>query len=884
MKKNIFLFLLLSQVLCVCNLYASEKLPITVEKNIVGAPQLLGIPFPKDKLKTSDKIRVLNAAGQEIPSQITIVSTWAPVSESVKWIWVFFFSETQNNYTLEFGNDVVRKEFTGDRVVVENNQRPYGRVRVNTGPLQFTINRLGGGFLDKVELDVDKNGFDEKDVIAESSKTRGSFLDILDASGIDTSNVKITHSVLEKGSGPLHAIIRIEGNYIYTKKDNNASPFVMRIHAYAGKSYIKVLHSIVYTGDPDMHTKMEGQYMSIATQNKSIVDEQKLKGDKGWMIPNDMIADAGFQLNYKMDASKHVQTGYFNGTWSNPGNENLYDADVNKQNFSILQSGPNINRLIPLSGTTPTVQSNGFSSVLKIEDKEVLKKDRMSGWVTLTDKKWGVGVGIRNFFEEYPKEIAIQGDSDKIFSYIWSPSVSPMSFARASAEFDSEMVGNFAQGLAKTTEMVYQFYDAKEAQGQLVNNFKYFLDPPVSHTNPEWYSKSDVYGEFAVRTDKHPELERSLDYKFEWMKFNQKWEPWYGMLDYGDFQTYYVKGKWNTWDNNEPANDYMWWLEYMRTGNRDYYLTAQANSNHTMDVDNIHWPTIPKYTGETNNTIDYFNYKDTATRSASPYVGMGRRHANQHFTSLLSAHVWVEGWLASYYLSGNHRALDVAEQTGELYLRRIWGESDLRGRRLYLSVWNLSELYDATKKDIYFKELKDRVGIMLELQKNTDQGGNLVIDRYGYSQNYITHGLYKYLQMTGDENVKKALITHVTWQRDNPSINHQMESYLSTIHGLSLGYKFTKDKSFLTEAMVRAKYLITDKLPIEIKDYKTQKDLAEGLEKVSHLPDDKESFRREAIWKITNGLRVFGWTHIFGIPYLETQLDELEKAKNVKAK
>ena len=150
----------------------------------------------------------------------------------------------------------------------------------------------------------DRNGFDDKDVIAESSKTRGSFLDILDASGVDTSNVKINNSILEKGSGPLHAIIRIEGDYVYKNKDNNSSPFVLRIHAYAGKSYIKVLHSIVYTGDPDMHNKMEGQYMSIATQNKSIVDEQKLKGDKGWMIPNDRIADAGFQLNYKLDANK----------------------------------------------------------------------------------------------------------------------------------------------------------------------------------------------------------------------------------------------------------------------------------------------------------------------------------------------------------------------------------------------------------------------------------------------------------------------------------------------------------------------------------------------------------------------------------------------------
>ncbi len=857
---------------------AAEKLPMVVENNIPGAPQLLGIPFAKGILLASDQLRVLNSAGVEIPSQITIVSTWAPSSESVKWIWVFFFSENANTYSLEFGKDVVRKEFGGDRVTVENNQRPYGRVRVNTGPLQFTINRLGGGFLDKVELDTKRDGFDKDDLIAESSKTRGSFLDILDAAGIDTSRVKITHTVQEKGSGPLHAIVRIEGDYLYSRKDNNTSPFVMRIHAYAGKSYIKVLHSIVYTGEPDMHQKPEGQYAAIATQNKKIINEQALKNAPGWTVPNDQIADAGFVLNYRLDADKKFRTGYFDGTWMNPGTEKDFATTISgSENASLLQTGPNVSRTPPLQNATPTQQITGFKSTLVVGGKELLNKQRMSGWVTISDKKWGVGIGIRNFFEEYPKEIAIQGDSSRIFSYIWSPKVPPMSFARASGEFDSEMMGNFAQGLAKTTEIVYQFFNAETPEINVTNNFKYFLDPPVSHTSPEWYSKSKVYGAFAPKSDENADLERGIDYKLDWMRFNQKWEPWYGMIDYGDFQTYYIKNKWNTWNSGEPANDYMWWLQFMRTGNRDYYITAQASSQHTMDVDNIHWPNAPKFLGETNNAVDYFNFKDSLSYPTSPYVGMGRRHAAQHFTSLLSAHVWVPGWIASYYLTGNHRALDVAEQTGDLYLRRNWGEHDLRGRRLYLSVWNLSEIYDADKKEKYLKELKDRVGIMLELQKSTDQGGSLVIDRYGYSQVYISQGLYKYYHMTGDESVKRALITHAKWERDNPAINHQMESFLASIHSLSVGYEFTGDKSLLNEALKRSKYLYTDKLPKDFKEYKTQKELSDALEKVGHLPDDKESFRGEAIWKSTNGLRVFGWTHMFNVPYLLNWVNEKKK-------
>lgn len=859
----------------------SEKLPLIIENNIAGAPQLLGVPFAKGKLLPSDNIRVLNDSGVEIPSQITIVTTWEPSSESIKWIWVFFFSENSNNYSLEFGKDVVRKEFAGERVVVENNQRPYGRVKVNTGPLQFIINRLGGGFLDKVVLDTDRNGFDKEDLIGESSKTRGNFLDILDQAGIDSSKVKITNTVLEKGSGPLHAIIRIEGNYLYSRKDNNTSPFVLRIHAYAGKSYIRVLHTIIYTGDPDMHKKSDGEYASIATQNKKLVDEASLLHDKGWMIPNDQIAGAGLELKYYLSGAKKVKTGYFDGTWTHPGIEKIFEFDFSEnQSISEFQTGPNVNRIPPLNNSSPETQITGFKGVVSNGQKEMLTKERLPGWITFSDKKWGIGIGIRNFFEEYPKEISIKGIDNKIFSYVWSPSVKPMSFARASGEFDSEMLGNFAQGLAKTTEIVYQFYSASTSETNISNNFKYFLDPPVTHANPEWYANSKAYGSFSPKTDRHQEFERSLDYKFDWMQFNQRWEPWYGMIDYGDFMTYFPKNKWDTWNSGEPAIDFMWWMQFMRTGNRDLFLTATACSRHTMDVDNIHWPDFPKFIGDTNNSIDFFNLNDSAKYAGSPYIGMGRRHAAQHFTSLLSAHVWVAGWIASYYITGDHRGLDVAEEAGDLYLRRIFGDHDLRGRRLYLSIWNLTELFDADKKGKYFKELKDRVNILLELQKSSEQGGSLIIERYGYSQVYLSQGLYKYYQLTGDENVKEALITHAVWQRDNPSINHGMESFLASIPSILIGYEFTGDRSFLDEAVKRTEILKTDKLPMELMNYPNQKELVIALEKVSHLPDDKESFRGEAIWKITNGLRVFGWTHIFSVPYLLYWMDK----KPVKTK
>ncbi|MGN6530576.1 MAG: exo-rhamnogalacturonan lyase family protein [Ginsengibacter sp.] len=876
-KQKLSCILIAAAFLILClKSQAAERLPLYVKQNIPGAPQLLGVPFAAGKLYSPDHVRLLNKHGVEIPSQITLVNTWEPVNNSIKWIWVFFFSEKDDVYTLEYGNDVKRKPYTGQRVLVENRTRPSGATDVTTGPLKFTIDRRGGGFLDKVYLVQGTASYSEKDVIATSDKERGTFLDILDKAGLDPSKATVTATIMELGSGPLHAILRVEGFYKYNRSDNNSSPFVMRIHAYAGKSYIRVLHTITYTGDPDNHTKVEGEYPALATQNKKLIDQEKLKNDPGWTQPNDRIAAAGFSINYNLTGKRVVKTGYFDGNWSNPGKEILFKEPVSENDdISLLQTGLNPSRIPPLeTSSNVELMSGGFTGSFAVGKEKKLRKERMAGWVTVNDDKWGIGVGIRNFFEEYPKEIALQGRNSTLFSYIWSPNVEPLSFQKADGDYDSGLIGNFAQGLSKTTEIVYQFFKSSASEKELQDNFKYFMDPPVSHVEPAVYANSKVFGNLSARDSRFEEYERALDYKFDWMSFNQKWEPWYGMLDYGDFKAYYINKKdWISWNSNEPAIDYMWWLEFVRTGNRDRYLTAWSSSLHTMDVDNINWPTFPQYVGDSNDAVDFFDHKDKEKTVGTPYLGMGRRHANQHFTSLLSAHVWVPGWLASYYIAGNHRGLDLAEQTGDYYIRRVFGDHGLRGRRLYLSIWNLAEIYDASKKTIYWDELNDRVKIVLELQKNSEQAGSLVIDRYGYAHVYIAQGLHKYYQMTSDKKVRDALVTHARWHREMPAMNHKIETVFASIQSLLLGYEFTSDKSFLDEAIKRAEFLKTDKLPKAPKDFKTQKEFYEALEGVAKMPlDDLDLGNKgpggEAIWKISNGFRVFGWTTAYNIPYL----------------
>jgi hypothetical protein len=865
MNRMLILTLCTAFVFITTAVRAVERVPVKIEKHVEGAPITLGIPIPKGTLYSPDHVRLLNSKGKEIPSQITEVSTWLPLDKSIKWMWVFFFADAQDTYTIEYGNDVVRAPYEGERVIIRNNQRETTLTEVNTGPLNFKIRKDLGGFFETIQLDTDKNGFDDKDIIAEGTKERGSFLDILDAAGIDKSKAIITRSVKELGTGPLHGIIRLEGEYYYSRSDNNPSPFVMRIHVYAGKSYVKVLHTLTYTGVPDLHEPLVGEHPSVATQAVSVIKEYNTK-DKGWTKPNDQIAATGFSLKYNLTGKLTYKIGYKDGEWWENNDEKIFELKAAPiKSLSLLQNGPKPNRQEPVPVSSPTERIKGFSATLSADNKVQLEKAKASGWMDISDEKWGIGIGMRKFFEEYPKQLSIDPAKSTAIAYLWSPDAGPMSFARDNSEMDADMLDNFAQGLAKTSELVYYFHKADVKTNQVQQTVNYILNPPIAHASPDWYAKSGAFNLFSPRGNSFGEYERGLDYKFDWMLFNQNWTPWYGMFEYGDFRAYYIDNKWQMWANNEPAQDYMLWMQFMRTGDPKFYVAAEANSRHTMDVDNIHWPKKKTYYGDTNPAVDYFAQKD-APNTSTPYLGIGRRHAEQHWTAILSAHVWVPGWLTSYYLTGYHRGLEIAKQTADTYCNRIWGEHDLTGRRLYLSVWNMTEVYDATKDPRYFADLQDRVDQMLALQNGTEQYHSLVIDRYGYSQVYASQGLRKFYSITGDEKVKDALVKHARALRDIPPMNHQFESYLSSIHSLLVGYEFTKDKSYLNAALERAKVIKTEQSEVNFDNKATQETLANALLNVSHLPPDPDN--KDAEWDVRNGLRVFGWTHFYSVPTL----------------
>lgn len=852
---------------------AAATIPLNVDRVTHDVPVTFGVPFPKGALLSPDHVRILNDRGAEVPSQVTEVTTWAPASPSLQWIWVDFITEGSSRYRLEYGPEVRRIAVSPDSLRIVNSQRPNGGVEVDTGAMRFRVARGEGGFIE----DADVQGAQGPIKALKSPGGRGSFLDLLDEQGRDGSRAVVTFTGIEKGSGPLHAIIRVEGEYRYTRADNRSAPFITRIHVWAGKPWVKVLHTFVYTGSPDKRRKQEGQHAHIATRGAPLLVEDPT--DAGFMQADDRIAAAGITLALA-ETPRIVRTSTVDGPWWRPGEETRAEVSIQGLPVSLLQSGPKPSRMPPVPESAGSTRIGGFLATVREGEKQVQSNERAAGWFAVEGERAGVAAAFKDVLQEYPKAFTAS-PAGAIVASIWPESVEPMSFARYSLkpeiEEGVETMENGATGVAKTTELSFSLHRSGLGTAA-IRQARALVDPPVISATPRWYASSGVFGALAPRSKAHPDLERALDTKFDWWLYNQAFVPWYGMWDYGDGKLSYdpETSAWDIWGNNEPAQDLQLWMQFARTGESRFARAARALSRHSMDVDNIHWPAAPIYRGDTNTSTDYWKTLDA--KEGSPYIGLGRRHGAQHWLKTLSAHVWVAGWLADYHLTGDHRGLDMAIQTADMHLRTIFGEHDLTGRRLYLSIWNLSEVWNATKDPRYKRELDARLERLLALQRQ--QGDSLVVERYGYAHNYVIRGIDRFLSTNDNQAAKRdleaAIVRHARQVRDVPPLNHQMESYLSSLGALVAGYNLTQDPGMLSEMKKRLEILKLDPLALPIDLSGKQADIAASIEKASHLPRDPARPKERALWAATNGLRVFGWTHAFTLPYALKILEDID--------
>ncbi len=291
----------------------------------------------------------------------------------------------------------------------------------------------------------------------------------------------------------------------------------------------------------------------------------------------------------------------------------------------------------------------------------VAEGERAGGWALLQGDQGGVGVALRYMAEEYPKALGL--DRGGLDVFLWKdPDGGHLDFRRYAEEVAwHEGEGVYANGLgtAKTSEFFIDYFQpqsSREAPQRLAG----MLEWPHVGVDPGWLAQCHVTGGFApLDQTAFPRCERMLDGFIDWMERSIAANRWYGFFDWGDVLVAWeestgewrFRGRWG-WCNSEWDPRHGVWIQYVRSGQPRWFRLGEAMTRHSMDVDTCHYHPLRPYT-----------------------VGGCFRHSVDHFgDEPCASHTFIDNWLDYYYLTGDHRTLEVLKEAGEFFLRYRWSE------------------------------------------------------------------------------------------------------------------------------------------------------------------------------------------------------------------
>ncbi|MCZ2080301.1 MAG: hypothetical protein HUU41_02765 [Bryobacteraceae bacterium] len=214
-------------------LYAqSLDIPITVEETAGMArnaePVTFGVPLPRGVVREVAHLRLYNSQGQVIPAAFRVVNRWWDDAQtqvaSIQWVHVDFFADVpaQGRAVYRLRNSRAPEASPPARLRVETGG---GDVKVDTGPLQFTVHR-NGPFLDAP-------GCGGADFLLRSDER------IYKASNWKDSQLEIEEE------NPLRIVLKRTGSHGWVDKEDRALDYVLRIVAYAGQPQIRLIYSFI---------------------------------------------------------------------------------------------------------------------------------------------------------------------------------------------------------------------------------------------------------------------------------------------------------------------------------------------------------------------------------------------------------------------------------------------------------------------------------------------------------------------------------------------------------------------------------------------------------------------------------------------------------------
>ncbi len=625
-------------------------------------PVTAGVPLPEGAYEDVDRLRLVDADGNEIPCQIVPTVRWWR-DGSVRWALLDFQAHVSAFSMRPFylRDDGPPQPIENPVEIVEDDDR----IVVTTGPLRFAVRKRGFNLIDEAWLDEEGEGEfgDDNRLVAPngmSGPVLWSNFPNLSAYRIYRSANDMESVVTVEEQGPMRVVIKAVGTHLADDAegpDDKLLDYVIRIHAYRGQRHVRVVYS------------------AECKQGERI--DQFVPVDRWHVVVPGVLGD---DLVYSFGGESAPVVGRFG------------DQD---RAWLVCDSA---NRY------TMGGAAYKHSEMGALEGRPMTTKPWRFGYMDLSGSRGGIMMAMRWMWQNYPKGLFAYSDGT-LHGALWP------SFSRRTATVATEPRAHFFPGVSKTHEMLLHFHGPDENQGTLFELNAALQTPLFAQAPPEWYcEETRAFGKVASSNPNlYPPQKRWLvqayDHFFEQnrraMLSNRDFvrdTDAYGMFNFGDNINHITRRRRANvgeracpsdihWDNNYYGYPHALIIQFARTGNMDYLELAEQASTHLQDVDIHCWHPIPDRIG-------------AARYSAGPdHVRLYGR-GDPVFTSRSYNHYKNQSLFERFWLLGDRRALEMGLLSAD-FARRHTTRGISQSRSIGHGIVGLLSAYETTLDKAY---------------------------------------------------------------------------------------------------------------------------------------------------------------------------------------
>jgi len=565
-----------------------------------------GMPWPRGQRAKDTRFTVRAADGAAVPAQSWPLAFWP--DGSLKWTAHALAAglPASSQYEVAAGEPVSpAKALT----VTETAEA----IDVDTGVIRVRLGRSASQLITSITRDGRE--------IARAGRLVCLREDRSDAAAPRTEEFDgIISRVSVEQAGPVRAVVKVEGAHrrvspatasVQPAPEAGWLPFIVRCYLYAGSDAVRMMHTIIYNGDPQRDfVRGLGVRFSVPLRGELHDRHVRFSGQEDGLFGEAVRGITGL----RRDPGAAVKAAQLAGRATPPLAE--WNAEVTKR----LQ-------YVPAFADWTLFQANA--------DGFEIRKRTQPGYTWLTSAQGqragglgyvgtpqgGVAFGLRNFWQSHPAQFDIRGatgEAAEVTVWVWAPDAAAMDLrpyhdGMGQDTYEKQYNGGLEityedyekgfdspEGVARTSELFLFAAAATPSRDELVALGRAVRLPPVLMAAPAYLHGCGVFGGMWTPADRstpaRAELEDKLAWNFDYYHGQQEQRRWYGYWNYGDVRHTYDadRHEWRydvggfAWDNSELSTDIWLWLFFLRTGRADVFRFAEAMTRHTGEVDVHH--------------------------------------------------------------------------------------------------------------------------------------------------------------------------------------------------------------------------------------------------------------------------------------------------------